>query len=279
MTAIDGQTRIFGIIADPVAQVKTPQGINRLAATHGANSIMIPFHVAAADLAAAFTGLRTMKNFGGMIVTVPHKTAALAFCDEVSARAQRVGAVNAIRRETSGRLIGDIFDGLGFVAGMEQAGIDVKGRRVYLVGAGGAASAIAFALADATVAELTIANRTTAKAVQLASLLRKFYPELSICSGTADPSGHEIVINATSLGMKEDDPHPLDTTGLSPEMTVAEIIMEPEMTPLLAAAKDCGCRLHFGKSMLVCQLELMASFMGVMTPPVPMPDLAKRTQG
>jgi shikimate dehydrogenase len=273
MTAVDGRTRFFGIVADPIAQVKTPQGINRIAAEHGANSVMIPLHVAPAELPAAFTGLRVIKNFGGMIVTVPHKVAALTLCDEVSARARQVGAVNAVRREADGRLLGDIFDGIGFITGLERAGIEVKGRRVYLVGAGGAANAIAFALADAGVAELTIANRTAAKAEQLASHLGSHYPQLNISIGSPNPSGHEIVVNATSLGMKEGDPYPLDTAGLSLGMTVAEIIMEPEMTPLLAAARERGCRLHFGKPMLDCQLELMASFMGVLAPASPVPDL------
>ena len=270
---IDGTTRFFGIIADPIAQVKTPQGINHIAAECGANSIMVPLHVAPEELTAAFAGLRAMKNFGGMIVTVPHKVAALTLCDEASVRARQVGAVNAVRRDISGRLLGDIFDGIGFVTGLARAGIDVKGRRVYLVGAGGAANAIAFALADAGVAQLTIANRTSAKAEHLASELSGHYPAIIIGIGTPDPSGHEIIVNGTSLGMKKDDPYPLDITRLDPGMTVAEIIMEPAMTPLLAAARDLGCHLHFGKPMLDCQLELMASFMGVVSPVSPIPDL------
>ena len=227
MLEIDGTTRFFGIIADPIAQVKTPQAINRLAAEHGVGAVMIPLHVAADGLPAAFAGLRTMKNFGGMIVTVPHKTAALALCDAVSSRARRVGAINAVRREPDGRLVGDMFDGLGFVAGLKRAGISVRGPRVYLAGAGGAANAIAFALAESGVSELTIANRTVAKAEDLLRRLRECYPRLPVRIGSAEPSGHDLVVNATSLGLREDDPLPLDPRGLTPGMTVAEIIMQP----------------------------------------------------
>jgi shikimate 5-dehydrogenase len=137
MLEIDGTTRIFGIIADPIAQVKTPQAINRLAAEHGGAAVMVPLHVAADGLAAAFAGLRTVKNLGGVVVTVPHKTAALALCDAVSSRARQVDAINAVRREPDGRLVGDMFDGLGFVAGLERAGISVGGLHIYVAGAGG----------------------------------------------------------------------------------------------------------------------------------------------
>lgn len=263
MLEIDGRTRIFGIIADPIAQVKTPQEINRLAAEHNVAAVMVPLHVSADGLEAAFAGLRTMKNMGGVVVTVPHKTAALALCDAVSSRARQVGAVNAVRREPDGRLVGDMFDGLGFVAGLERAGISVRGRRIYVAGAGGAANAIAFALADSGAAELAIANRTVAKAEDLLNRLRQSHPRLPARIGSADPSGHELIVNTTSLGLKEGDPLPLDVRGLSSGMIVAEIIMQPELTPLLAAAQARNCRIHFGKPMLDCQLELMASFMGI----------------
>lgn len=209
MLEIDGRTRFFGIIADPIEHVKTPQEINRLAAEHGVAAVMIPLHVTADSLAAAFAGLRTIKNFGGMVVTVPHKTAALTLCDIVSSRARQVGAVNAVRREPDGHLVGDMFDGLGFVAGLERAGISVKGRRIYVAGAGGAANAIAFALADSGAAELTIANRTVVKAEDLLNRLRQSYPHLPARIGSVDPSGHELIVNATSLGLRENDPLPL----------------------------------------------------------------------
>ncbi|MDQ4137093.1 MAG: shikimate dehydrogenase, partial [Pseudomonadota bacterium] len=148
---ITGSTRVFGILADPIEHVRTPQALNALMRERGVDGVMVPFHAGADDLAAVAAGLRRLRSFRGMIVTVPHKTAMLGLCDAVSERARQVGAVNAVRREPDGRLVGDMFDGLGFVAGLRAAGIEPRGARAYIAGAGGAAKAIAFALVEAGV--------------------------------------------------------------------------------------------------------------------------------
>lgn len=201
-----------------------------------------------------------MKNLGGFIVTVPHKTAVAKLCDELGTAGQAIGSVNTVRRTKDGRLIGEMFDGTGFVKGLKLRGHDPAGRRVLLVGAGGAASAIAFALAQAGVRSLTIANRTGAKAREIAARVAKFFPALPIQVGAADPTGHDYVVNATSLGMKETDPLPVDAGLLRPSMIVAEIIMKPALTPLLVKAKEQGCTVHYGRHMLDEQVRLMAEF-------------------
>lgn len=131
------------------------------------------------------------------------------------------------------------------------------------MGAGGAANAIAFALAQAGVSRLIIANRTRAKAEDLAQRVAAFLPATKVEIGSPDPSGHDLVVNATSLGLKDGDPLPLDADRLDASQVVAEIIMQPETTALLAAAAARGCRVHPGKPMLTCQLDLMADFMGM----------------
>jgi shikimate dehydrogenase len=155
-----------------------------------------------------------------------------------------------------------MFDGAGFVAGLRSQGHDPAGRRTLLVGAGGAAGAIAFALAEAGVASLTIANRTRSKAEEIVARVTRFFPDRPIRVGTADPTGHDIVINATSLGLKPGDPLPIDPALLTPSMIVAEIIMKPETTALLAAAKAKGCAVHYGRHMLDQQIALIARFFG-----------------
>ncbi|MCB5177411.1 shikimate dehydrogenase family protein [Microvirga lenta] len=260
MTEITGHTRVWAILADPIHHVKTPQALNALMRKRGVDGVLIPIHVGADDLSGLVSGLRTMRNLGGLIVTVPHKTAMVALCDEVSPAARAIGAVNTVRREADGRLVGEMLDGAGFVAGLRQAGIEPKGRSAYLAGAGGAANAIAFALAEAGVSRLTVANRTRSKCEDLAQRLAEAYPGFAVEIGSPDPSGHEIVVNATSLGLRENDPLPLDADRLTPDQIVAEIIMQPETTALLAAAKERGCRTHPGGPMLACQLELMADF-------------------
>jgi shikimate dehydrogenase len=156
-----------------------------------------------------------------------------------------------------------MFDGEGFVAGLRSQGIEAAGRRAYLVGAGGAGNAIAFGLARSGVARLTIANRTASKAEELVSRLRAHFPGLELAAGGSSPAGHDLVVNATSLGLKEGDALPLDTRALTPDMIVAEIIMNPQQTPLLAEAARRGCRVHLGRHMLDCQIELMARFIGI----------------
>lgn len=260
---ITGLTRVYGILADPIHHVKTPQMLNALMAREGRDGVMVPFQVAPDDLATLVAGLKTMKSLGGFVVTVPHKTAIVDLCDAVSDSARRIGAVNTVRREADGRLIGEMLDGKGFVGGLLAAGIDPKDKSVYLAGAGGAANAIAFAFVEAGISRLTIANRTRAKAEDLAVRLAEAYPAAQVDIGNPDPSGHDIVVNGTSLGLKDGDALPLDTARLSPEQIVAEVIMQPEETALLTAAKAKGCRIHFGKPMLACQLDLMAEFLGM----------------
>lgn len=264
MHEITGHTRVYAIIADPIHHVQTPQNLNALMRCHDRDGVMVPLHVASADLPTVLDGLRCIRSFDGFIATVPHKTAMVDLCDSVSRQAKLVGAVNCVRREPDGRLVGDIFDGAGFVEGLKREGIEPKGRSVLLLGAGGAANAIAFAMADAGIARLCIANRTRAKAEDLVSRLLGAFPDLRVELGAGDIGSHDIVINATSLGLSPDDPLPVDVTQLNAKQTVAEIIMQPRVTPLLAAAEAKGCRIQYGLPMLECQLVMMARFMGML---------------
>lgn len=275
MTEITGHTKVFGILADPIHHVRTPQGINRHFAGEGFDGVMVPFHVAPRDLARVVDGLRGMNNLSGFVVTVPHKTAMLDLCDAVTVDARPIGAVNVVHRSADGRLHGTMLDGEGFVAGLRQEGIDPCGRSAYLAGAGGAASAIAFALVKAGVSRLTVANRTPDKVQQLFQRIRLVHPQASLEIGTTDPRGHDLVVNGTSLGLHAGDRLPLDAGRLQVQQVVAEIIMQPAETPLLAAARSVGCRVHSGAPMLSAQIALMAAFMRG----GPGPDLMPATAG
>ncbi|MFA6968113.1 shikimate dehydrogenase [Bosea sp. (in: a-proteobacteria)] len=266
MTEISGHTRVYAILADPVHHVQTPQKLNALMSARGHDGVMVPVHVGAGELATVVAGLKAMKTLGGFVVTVPHKTAIVALCDDVSRQAQLVGAVNCVRREADGRLVGDILDGLGFVAGLRRESFEPKGCRVLLLGAGGAANAVAFALAEAGVASLSIANRTRAKSEDLARRLSQAFPALPVDLDEPGAAGPDIVINGTSLGLAEGDPLPLDASRLTAGQIVAEVIMQPRVTALLAAAQAKGCRIHYGLPMLECQLEMMGDFMGMTSP-------------
>jgi shikimate dehydrogenase len=260
---ITGHTRLFGILADPVAHVRTPMVFNDWFRAHGVDAVLVPIEVPPGGLPTLLDGLRAMTNLGGFVVTMPHKTAMVALCDEATRSARLVGAANTVRRAPDGRLIGTVFDGDGFVAGLRAQGHEPRGRRALLAGAGGAASAIAFALAEAGVARLTIHNRTESKAVDLAARVQAACPRADVAAGPADPTGHDLVVNGTALGLHAGDALPVDSALLTPDMLVAEVVMLPEITALLGAAAARGCRIHHGRHMLDEQIRLMAEFMGV----------------
>lgn len=260
MMPISGNTALMCILADPIGQVRTPQMVNALLQARGTDAVMVPMHVAPADLPDVMQALRRTRNLKGMVITVPHKMSVVPLCDEIEDDAAAVGAVNVVRREPDGRLVGGMLDGTGFLRGLEALGVPVRGASVYLAGAGGAAHAIAFSLAQAGIGRLTIANRSRARIDALARRLTERYPALPVGAGSADPAGHDIVVNATSLGMAPGDPLPLDAAGLSAGQVVADIIMQPAETALLAQARARGCRLYGGAGMLEGQVADMVAF-------------------
>lgn len=258
---ITGTTRLFTIVADPVGHVQAPQMLNDYFAAHDIDGVLVAIHVTLQDLPAVIDGFRVMKNLDGFVVTMPHKTALASLCDEIRPAARAIGAVNIVRRTADGRLIGDMLDGAGFVSGLRGQGHEPRGKRLLLVGAGGAACAMAHALAGAGAAHITLANRTRARAEGVVQRVKHDFPQADIVVGDADPQGYDMVINATSLGMKPGDALPLDVTRLQPQTLAVEVITKPEMTPWLAAARERGCRVHLGRHMLQAQIELMARFM------------------
>ena len=265
MREISGHTRMFAILADPVDHVRTPMVFNGWFRARGIDALLVPIEVPPASLPRLLDGLRAMTNLGGFVVTMPHKIALVELCDAVTESARRVGAVNTVRRDPDGRLVGTVFDGAGFVAGLRAHGHEPRGRRVWLAGAGGVACAIAFAIADAGAARLTIHNRTAARAAELAARVRAAHSNVAVAAaaGAADPAGHELVINGTSLGLHAGDALPCDVARLDPGAVVAEVVMQPETTALLAAAAARGHEIHHGRHMLDEQIRLMADFMRV----------------
>lgn len=258
---ITGRTRLYGILADPIAHVKAPEVMHALFAEHGIDGVLVPIHVTPDGLAGVLKGLRRIENFGGFIATVPHKSTVLTLCDRVSDHARLVGAVNCVRREADGTMIGDMLDGIGFVAGLKASGFDPSAKRVFLAGAGGAARAIAFALADAGIEALTISNRTQAKADDLVRRVSASYPKIAMQGDRAAIDEADLIVNATVLGMKSEDALPLDAGRLHSGQTAAEVIMEPATTAFLKKARAKGCRVHGGLPMLQSQIALMARHM------------------
>lgn len=256
--SIEGSTRVMGVIGDPVAQIMTPANINPIFAELGADIVCVPFHTRAERLDEAWKGLLAVESVVGFGVTIPHKRQALRLCNSLDPLAERVGAVNLVRREADGSFRGYQFDGKGFVGGLKREGNIVAGRDCLMVGAGGAAIAIAFELAEQGAGSLVIANRTTSKAEELADLVNAAYGRRFAGVGEAVPRPGDLVVNATSLGLDPDDALPVAVERLDATMLVAEVVAKPEITPLLEAAQARGAAIHSGIHMIRGQVGAIA---------------------
>jgi len=257
---LSGATRLHLIVGDPIAQVKSPAGVTEALQRRGHDAICLPWHVAPADFDACLRATALAQNVDGIIVTVPHKFAATALCATLTERARFLGAVNTLRRNADGSWHGDMVDGLGFTEAMADAGCEPEGRRVLLVGAGGAGSAIAHAQLMAGALTLAIhdedAARRCALIARLAGLGRG-----EVIAGSPDPTGFDIVINATPMGMRDGDPLPVQVERLSADQFVGDVITVPLVTPLIAAARAKGCRTSLGTEMFGRVRELMVAFL------------------
>lgn len=176
--------------------------------------------------------------------------------------ARVAGAVNAVRRHPDGRLEGALFDGIGFVKGLDHAGIGVTGRRVLVVGAGGGGHAVAAAVAQRAPSFLAVYNRTRERAASLVQRLQPLVGDVAVVAETADPAGFDLVVNCTSQGLKAGDPLPFDPQRVDRGAAVVDIIMSREPTPVLKACHARGIRAEAGFEMLVQQVPEYLRFMG-----------------
>lgn len=262
--SISGSTRCLPLIGHPVDQVRSPPGFNRWFAERGIDAVIFPVDLAPPALPAFFTMLRGWQNCIGLSVTMPHKAAALALVDDCTARARLSGALNIVRRDANGRLVGDMVDGLAFVAALQARGIDLAGCRSVVIGAGGAGSAIAHALADAGVAALAVTDPDAMRRTALLAALRRAHPAL-LLADAADRSGDiDLLVNASPLGMRPDDPLPFDTRTLRPAAVVADAVTKPAMTPLLVQAAAHGCTIQTGHAMADAQLPFQMAHLGLL---------------
>lgn len=268
---ITGKTKLFGVIAHPTAHVRAPMVFNDRFVAEGLDHVMIPINATPDSLAIVMDGLRAMENFGGITVTIPHKIPIAKMCDELGEAARITGAVNAVRFGEDGRLYGDIFDGAGFVAGLALKGHEIAGKRVLMLGAGGAARAITVALCQAGVGDIAIANRTGEKAQGLVDIMIKKtgYSHMHALDNMLDAAlavarDIDVIINTTSLGLHDGDTLPLPLDTVRPDTLIADIIMLPTRTNWLALAEAKGLKTHYGRHMLDCQLALVGRFIGAL---------------
>lgn len=257
---LNGETQLFPIIGDPIAQVRSPQFLSEILARRGVNALVPPLQVKSADLDATVAVLRSIQNVRGMVVTIPHKVSCLTHCDQVSERAAFVGSVNIIRKTTAGQWVGDNVDGIGYLDGMAKQGGAIQGKRLLLIGVGGAGSAVAFEALRRGASYLAIHDLNIERRdAIIQSLATKFSNQVGI--GSPDPNGFDLIANVTPMGMRPSDPYPVEVSQLKSSQFVADAITRPEVSPLVAYARRLGCKTMVGADMFNAEAEILVDFM------------------
>lgn len=257
---LNGETRLFPIVGDPIAQVRSPQFLSEILARRSINAIVPPMHVKPVDLAVVMGVLRSTQNVGGIVVTIPHKVTCLSYCDAVSERAAFVGSVNIIRKTADGKLVGDNVDGIGYLDGIANEGGRVEAKRFLLVGVGGAGAAVAFEVLQRGASYLAIHDLNTERRDAIIQRLAAKFPN-KVGVGSPDPTGFDFVANVTPVGMREGDAYPVDVRKLQAHQFVADAITRPEVSPLVAYARQLGCNTMLGAGMFNAEAEILVDFM------------------
>ena len=255
---LTGESLLFPLLADPVRHVKAPAIFQSAFEARGLDWFLFPLHVPQERFESFLPQLKGLGNVGGCVVSVPFKARAARLCDRLGPMAQKGGVVNTVRFAPDGAIEGEILDGVGLVLCASETGIALDKARILMRGAGGAASAIAFALADRGLGTLTVSNRSADKAEQLVAKVLAHYPDYPIHCGDFDADTHEVLINATSLGIAASDPPPIDLGSLRASISVIDIVV-PE-TPLRLAAQAAGCRNTGGRPMVAAQISAQIDF-------------------
>jgi len=274
MTSIDVNTQLCGVIGNPVKHSLSPAMHNAAYNAQDLNFVYLAFEIE--DVCACLKGMRAMPNFRGLSVTIPHKLAVMEHMDELTPTAQKVGSVNTITND-NGKLIGHSTDGLGTLRAFEEADVDLTGKKVLILGAGGAVRSVAFALADeAEVGGITILARTPSKAEPLVNDLSKVTSCESVNFGHIEDdlknalADHEIIIQGTPLGMapEREGQTPIPKELLTSDHVVFDMVYKPLETQLLLDAKEVGAKIIYGTEMLLNQATLQYELWTGQTAPV-----------
>jgi shikimate dehydrogenase len=259
---ITGRTKLIVHLGFPTESFKAPMIYNPWFEMKGIEAVVVPIGVEPPNYPDLLKALFRTTNVHGALVTMPHKVTTTHLVNEMTTTAKIAGACNAVLRRPDGSLLGDMFDGAGFARGVERKGKRIAGTRGLVIGCGGVGSAIAASLAAAGLSAIGLYDPNTASSEALGDRLRQHYPALQVKTGSNDPTGYDIVVNATPLGMKPGDPLPVDISRITPSTFVGEVVMKEEYTPLLRAAMDKGCTVQVGTDMLFEMIPAYLEFFG-----------------
>ncbi|QEE43243.1 shikimate dehydrogenase (plasmid) [Rhizobium sp. WL3] len=256
---LTGATRLFAILGDPIAQVRSPEIVTSALQARGINGILLPVHVTPDAFDDVMAGLKRIENLDGLILTLPYKARGLGHVDSLGREAMAGGVINAVRRGLDGSWHGEMFDGLGCIAAMAAAGVSPAGKRVLLIGAGGAGAAIALAVAGKRPAHLRIAEIDDDRATALVKRIAAIESDLPVDLGPADPTGFDLVINASPMGMADCPESPL-LRPVTASTTVFDVVAKPNETLLMASALANGAMAIGGAEMIRGQVNMIADF-------------------
>ncbi|MFI5054369.1 MAG: shikimate dehydrogenase [Acidimicrobiia bacterium] len=259
---VNGETRVTGLIGDPIAHTRSPAILNAAFAATGLNWIYVAFPTPAGQGSHAVKAARAL-GLAGLTVTMPHKADAAWACDELTSDASALGAVNVVTVSETGRLLGASTDGEGFVRSVRDEGFDPAGKEALVLGAGGAARSIALALGTVG-AHVTVAARRREMAESAAGLVSGARASSLL---DVDPGGYALVVNATPLGM-HGEPGPIAVDRLNPGQLVVDTVYHPMETPFLAAVRARGIATVNGLGMLVHQAALAFELWTGIAPPL-----------
>ena len=257
---INGKTRLFGIVGDPIEQVRSPEMVTWEFQKRQCNAVLIPIHIAQNDFDDVMPSIMQIRNLDGLIFTIPFKVKALRLAKTLGPQASLVQAVNAIKRQTNGYWHGEIFDGVGCVEAFKRRGIALSGKRIQLIGLGGAGSAICVALAHEHPSLIRLFDLNERNTERMAKLVKQISPMTVVEVGLPRSDDLDVLMNASPVGMLCYSRLPLAAKTFSKDLIVFDAIVMPENTPLLALAQECGCEIVRGREMMLGQISRLVDY-------------------
>ena len=257
---VNGKTRVYGIVGDPIEQVRSPEMVTWEMQKRDHNAVLIPMHIARDEFDTVMPQIMRMRNLDGLIFTIPFKAQAIALAKTLGPQASQIGAINALKKHSNGAWSGEIFDGIGCVEAFKQRGITLQDKRLQLIGLGGAGSAICVALAYEKPKLLRLFDINTQTTERMAKMVNTISPQTVVEVGLPLAEGIDILLNASPVGMLSDARLPLAVEQFKKELIVFDAIVMPENTPLLSLAQDCGCQVVRGREMMLGQISKIVDY-------------------
>lgn len=264
--SLAGSTALYLLPGDPVTHVRLPRMFNSAFQRFGIDAVMAPVQVARRDLAVFVKAAFLAKNVRGMAIAPPHKPLLIDVLDGCGLFGRVAGSVNVVRRIDNGELEGDLFDGEGLLGALDHCHIPFRGKRVLIVGAGVSAAAIGVALAEGGTVNgaehIAFHDIAAGKAAGVAAQLDSFFDATTVAVDSSDPAGYDLVVNATSLGLKPEDELPFNVARLDAHAAVFDILLRNQPTPLVRATRARGLNAQAGFEMLIQQMPHYLEFFG-----------------